>query len=534
MRFSSIARSLALAIAAAASVAPNFGVLGAQQTPPPQRTVTRLVAEPARVNLKVGDSTEFKVTAYDAQGQVIPDAAVRVGGPRMAVFFGDGFVKGLRAGSFRATATAASTTPGVTPVTLEIPVTVTWPVLSAIDVTATGPGRLYAGVTIPHAAKGLHADRSERKGLVATWRSSDPSIARVDRFGNVTAVKPGSVTITAEAEGVRGQKQYTIVANPVTALEIDIPEASVRTGDVVPLKAIAKRANGSPVDDAPITWSYTYTPDDTIAAPGGPGIIDMTPTGWKFAGNYGGRYTIMAKSGNAFAEKVLAVAPRDVRRRITISGRGNISSTHTSDLWPFTGKDGRDYAIVGTWGGDGWAIVFDITDMSNIVKTDSVQVDARTINDVTVSPDARYAVLTREGASNRVNGVVILDLANPAHPKIASTFNEQLTGGVHNAFATNDYLFAISGGAKYVIIDVKDIYKPKYVSEYKHPNARIHDLWVHDGIAYSAQGGVGTVVVDVGNGKYGGSIEKPKLITVFPINSGHEIFTYFKKSTGRT
>lgn len=61
--------------------------------------------------------------------------------------------------------------------------------------------------------------------------------------------------------------------------------------------------------------------------------------------------------------------------------------------------------------------MFDLTDMGNIVKTDSVKVDARTINDVTVSPDGWYGVLTREGASNRVNGVVILDLATPAHPK---------------------------------------------------------------------------------------------------------------------
>jgi hypothetical protein len=104
---------------------------------------------------------------------------------------------------------------------------------------------------------------------------------------------------------------------------------------------------------------------------------------------------------------------------------------------------------------------------------------------------------------------------------------------VHNMFATNDYLFAISGGAKYVIIDVKDIYKPKYVSEYRHPNARIHDLWVHDGIAYSAQGGVGAVIVDVGNGKYGGTIEKPKLVTTVPVNSGHEIYPYFQKKTGK-
>src|SRR5262249_30847269 len=49
-----------------------------------------------------------------------------------------------------------------------------------------------------------------------------------------------------------------------------------------------------------------------------------------------------------------------------------------------------------------------------------------------------------------------------------------------------------------------------------------------------AQGGAGTVVVDVGNGKYGGTIEKPKLITVYGVNSGHEIFPYFQKSTGKT
>ena len=129
--------------------------------------------------------------------------------------------------------------------------------------------------------------------------------------------------------------------------------------------------------------------------------------------------------------------------------------------------------------------------------------------------------------------VVILDISTPAHPKIASTFDQNLTGGVHNMFATDDYLFAVSGGQKYVIVDVRDIKNPKYVSEYEHPGARLHDLWVHDGIAYSAQGGVGTVVVDVGNGKYGGTIQKPKLINVYPVNSGHEIFPYFQKSTGK-
>lgn len=480
------------------------------------------------MTMQAGDSLPFKVTAYDAQGKVIPDAPVRVGGPRMAVSFSDGQVKAFRAGTFTATATAMGA-PGSQPVTLDIPVTVTWPALTRLAI-APAPGRLYTGITLAHRAQGFHADNSERKGLVATWRSSNPSVASVDRFGNVTGIKPGTTTIMAEVDGVKGERQYTVVANPVTAIEIGIKENSIRTGDVVHLTGTAKRAGGAAVEDAPITWSYTYVPDDSIQAPGGPGIID----GDLFTGNYPGRYTILAKSGSANAERVIEVTPRAARRRINVAGRGSITNTHTSDLWPWAGKDGRDYVLVGTWGGDGYAIVFDITDPANPVKTDSVKVDARTINDVTVSPDGRYGALSREGASNRVNGVVILDLANPAHPKVASTFDQELTGGVHNMFATNDHLFAVSGGAKYVIIDVKDLTKPKYVSEYRHPNARLHDLWVRDGIAYSAQGGVGTVVVDVGNGKYGGTIEKPKLINVFPVNSGHEIYPYFQKSTGKT
>ncbi|MDQ8171648.1 MAG: Ig-like domain-containing protein, partial [Gemmatimonadota bacterium] len=474
--------------------------LGAQAAAPVAKPVARLVAEPARVTIRAGDSQPFTVTAYDAAGAVIPDAVVRVGGPRQAVAFADGRVQAFRAGSFTATATAAGANG---PITLDIAVLVTWPALSKIAILADS-GRLYTGISIGHKAEGAHADGTSRPGLIPTWRSSTPTVATVDRFGTVTALKAGTVVISAEAEGVVSRKSYTIATNPVSSIALDIKEDVILTGQVVRLNATARTASGAPVKDAVITWSYVYTPDDTTVAPGGPGIIDWG----RFTPNYPGRFTLLAQSGNVTARKVLEAKPRDVVRRITVTGRGNIATTATSDLWPWTGKDGRDYCLVGTWGGDGYGMVFDITDMNNIVKTDSIKIDARTINDVTVSPDGRYGVLAREGASNRVNGVVILDLANPAHPKIASTFDQELTGGVHNMFATNDHLFAISGGQKYVIIDVKDIYKPKYVSEYQHPNARIHDLWVRDGIAYSAQGGVGAVMVDVGNGKYGGTIEK--------------------------
>jgi hypothetical protein len=516
------AAALALAAAAPSAVA-------AQQPTVP--AVAKVVAEPSRVTMKAGQSVPLKVTAYDAQGNVIPNAQLFVGGPRLAVTWSNGQLTAKKAGSYTAFAAAVGGSGG--PVQIEIPVLVTWPELTRLEIVPE-PGRLYVGTMLAQTARGAHADASPRPSITATWRSSNDAVATVDRFGNVTALRPGTVTITAEAEGVRAQRSYTVAANPVASIELDIKETTLATGDVVHLSATARRANGTPVPDAKVDWSFVYTPDDTTVAPGAPAIIDNVLGKRVFAANHPGRYTLIANSGNVLARRVIDVAPRDARRRITITSRGTVNTTHTSDLWPWTGKDGRDYCLVGTWGGDGYALVFDITDLNNIVKTDSIKVDARTINDVTVSPDGRYGVLTREGASNRVNGVVILDLSTPAHPKIASTFDQGLTGGVHNAFATNDYLYAISGGQKYLIIDVRDITKPKYVGEYQHPGAYIHDLWVRDGIAYSAQGGVGTVIVDVGNGKWGGTPEKPKLINVFPVNSGHEIFPYFQKSTGRT
>ncbi|MBC7791750.1 MAG: Ig-like domain-containing protein [Anaerolineae bacterium] len=524
-----VMRSLRFVTTAVTLAAISGASVAAQQrTDTATAKVSRLGAEPASLALKVGDVVPLKVNAYDAQGNLVP-AQLRVSGPRGAVWVNEGQVKGLRAGKFEIVAMAMSSSREQL-ATLTIPVTVTWPALSKVEITPE-PGRLYAGVTLAHRARGTHADQSERRDAVFSWKSSNPAVATVDRFGNVTALKPGTVTISAETDGMKTDIQHTVTSNPVTSLTIEMKENSIRTGDVVHLKAVAKRAGGTVVSDVPVTWSYTYAPDDTIAAPGATGVIDRG----LFAAEVPGRYTLLATAGGVSARSVVDVQTRDVRRRINVTGRGGINNVHTSDLWPWTAKDGRDYALVGTWGGDGYAYIFDISDLAKPVKSDSIKIDARTINDVTVSPDGRFGVLSREGASNRVNGVVLLDLANPAHPKIASTFDQELTGGVHNMFATNDHLFAISNGDKYVIVDVKDIYKPKYVSQYDHPESRVHDVWVNNGIAYSSEWGTGVVAVDVGNGKWGGTIEKPKLIATFPTTSGatHEIFPYFQKNTGK-
>ena len=492
----------------------------------------RLVPSATSLSIEAGKTVPLTITALDSAGRKI-DVLMFKSGPRSALTVTDSTVTGLKAGSFNVVATVYTgrrPADGAPPPSVTIPVKVTWPALSRVEITPE-PGKLFAGVTLAHSIKATHADGSIRPNATARWSSSNTAIATVDRFGNVTAVKPGTATISATVDGVKGDLPYTIGASPVASLDVQVSQADVRTGDVVRVKAVAKDRSGAELKEAPITWTFTYTPDDSIRGQGAAGDI----RDGLFVAEFAGVYNVMAVSGQAIARKAVDVRPREVMKSVKVLGRGTVTHVNTSDFWPFTGKDGRDYALLGTWGGDGWTYVFDITDQTNIRKTDSIQVDARVVNDVTVSPDARYGVITREGASNRVNGVVLLDLSNPAHPTIASRFDEQLTGGVHNSYATNDYLFAISGGDKYVIVDVRDIKNPKYAGEYNHPNSRIHDVWVNDGIAYSSEWGTGVVAVDVGNGKYGGTPQKPVLVGTFPTTSGatHEIFPYFQKSTGK-
>src|SRR5262245_57957570 len=119
-----LVRSVGQIATTAVGVAAFATSLAAQQP-----AVARIVAEPAQINVRAGDSVAFKVTAYDAQGKVITDAGVRVGGPRLGVAFSDGWAKGIGAGKFTAVATTLPA-PGAPSVTLEIPVTVTWPPLT--------------------------------------------------------------------------------------------------------------------------------------------------------------------------------------------------------------------------------------------------------------------------------------------------------------------------------------------------------------------------------------------------------------------
>ena len=227
-----------------------------------------------------------------------------------------------------------------------------------------------------------------------------------------------------------------------------------------------------------------------------------------------------ACAGSAALPAVLAPAPPP-RAQFEVVGRGAVTTTHTSDLWVFQGVDGRDYAYTGTWGacqgcyGDRM-YAWDVTDPTRPTLTDSVVVDARVINDVMVNEAGTVGVITREQASSRRNGIVVLDLQDPAHPKVASEYWETLTGGVHTSFISGDHVYAVNDGtADLHIIDISDPRNPQEVGRWGVPTYAgkyLHDVWVEGGLAYLSYWNDGLIILDVGNGIKGGTATKPQFV----------------------
>jgi hypothetical protein len=244
----------------------------------------------------------------------------------------------------------------------------------------------------------------------------------------------------------------------------------------------------------------------------------------------------MAVAPGHVATHTIEVSARHVSQLTELVGQAMVRNVRTSDLWVWEGPDGRDYAVTGTWSAFGAAYFWDVTDPANPIMTDSIVVDARTVNDVKVNEAGDVCVISREGASNRRNGLVILDCSNPRDIKIHSIFDDGLTGGVHNLFIYDNHVYAVNNGRKFDVINIEDPTNPHRVGmfELDTPGHSIHDVWIVDGIAYTSNWGEGVVLIDVGNGVAGGSPSNPVQIAQYRDFAGatHAAFPY-QSPTGK-
>jgi hypothetical protein len=414
---------------------------------------------------------------------------------------------------------------------VDIPVIVNYPPISRIEILDF-PSSIYENTNQVIRTKVTDAANLERINIDLEYSSRNPEIASVDMFGNVLANKKGKTTISVKKEAIATEVTVMVVENPTAKVALKTTVSEARAGDVIKLEATTTDKSGKKLTDIPVYFSFEGRAFDVSSTASG-----LIQQDGRFVAEEPGMYTLIAKSGNFADQKTIRIIDRGVQRKVERVGKGSVANKHTSDFWIWEGLDGRDYGVTGTWGADGTAYFWDVTDPSDIVKIDSIQVDARTVNDVKVSEDGKICIISREGASNRKNGIVILDVSNPRDVSIISTFTENLTGGVHNLFISKNHVYALSAGQKYYSINIEDPRNPKIAGKFEldTPGHSIHDVWIEDGIAYSSNWGDGVQLVDVGNGIAGGTPDNPVQFAsyAYPSGANHATFPYRSKSTGK-
>ena len=366
------------------------------------------------------------------------------------------------------------------------------------------PSKLYTKTSTSFSVEVIDEAGLTRNNADVKLKSSNTAVADFDIFGNLETKRTGRVTVSATVEEITESFKVRVVKNATRQVTLSIDREEIRTGDVLALNAKALNRSGRTIDDAPITYSYLGQANYGEFALPAAGLV--TDDG-RFVAETAGLYTMIASSNGYSAQKTIKVVPRDVKKQVKLVGHGLISDVLTGDLWVWAGVDkheGKDFAVTGTWGSNGEAYFWDVTNPDSMIIIDTITVDARTVNDVKISEDGRVGVITREGASNRKNGFVILDVSNPYNVTISAEYNDDMTGGVHNVFIYENHVYAVNNGRKYDIINIDDPSNPFRVGVYEldTPGHSIHDVWIENGIAYSSNWGDGVVAVDIGAMKF--------------------------------
>lgn len=487
---------------------------------------------PAELTLPIGQSKQLEAEILDPGGRPVDGRLLFFSRARRALRCSrDGELTAVAAGSHEVVVRAmfgAQRGPETTVV-----VTVPHPTPAAITLEGA-PKRLYTGTTVRVTGAVVDKDGVARKDLDVAFATTDLERLAVDAFGFVRALAPGKAELSVSGGGLEKEHAFEIVANPVRGVELLSSHQRARTGDVVTFDVRLQDSDGQPIADVPVEYTFRAMPDDTL----GNAATGQIQADGRFVAEKPGLYTIIATCGAASDQFTLRCDERfEKKRKLVKVGHGPVLDVHTSDLWVWEGADGRDYCVTGTWGANGDAIFWDVTDPARIERIATVTVDARTVNDVKVSADGRLCIISREGASNRKNGIVAFDVTDPRKPERISEFDDELTGGVHNLFIHENYAYALSAGRRYDILDIKNPRAPTRVGSYQvfEPGASIHDVWVVDGIAYSSNWRYGLHLVDVGNGIKGGSPSNPVKIGNYAYPSGwnHAAFPWRSEDTNK-
>lgn len=179
--------------------------------PPGGTTVASISVTPNTPSVTVGGTVQLTAMPKGADGATLTGKAIAWSSSATAVatVSANGLVAAVAAGSATITATAegksGQATVTITPAPPPPPVPVATVAISPVSASLVPAQSVSLTVTLQDASG------NTLTGRPVTWQSSSEAVAIVNTAGTVTAVAPGSATITATSEGKDGTRLITVV-----------------------------------------------------------------------------------------------------------------------------------------------------------------------------------------------------------------------------------------------------------------------------------------------------------------------------------
>ena len=139
-----------------------------------------------------------------------------------------------------------------------------------VEINPTQPS-LAAGTFLQLAATAIYDDNSNKDVTAqASWTSADAAVATVDRStGKLTAVAPGTTSISASFDGRTANAQLTVTNAMLTQLSISPTTISVAAGSQAQFKAVGVFTDNSTQDlTSTVEWRSSAAPVASIDAAG--------------------------------------------------------------------------------------------------------------------------------------------------------------------------------------------------------------------------------------------------------------------------
>jgi hypothetical protein len=316
--------------------ASSGGVSGSTTLTVTAATLVSINVLPGSASVAAGATQQFSANGIFSDGSsrdLTNSVSWSSSASTIASVANSGLATGVAAGDATISASSGAVTGSAT-------LTVTPATLVGINVFPDS-SMLPVGVNQQFTATGTFSDGSTQNLASVSWSSSDGTLASISDTGMLSALAPGTVTITASTGGITGSTTLTIISAVLTSIAITPTNSSIPLGTGQQFTATGVFSDGSTQDLPSVNWSssspFVAVIDGAsgFAVSAGLGSTTITAT----SGSVSSSTTLMVTAATLVSIAVAPAVPN-----IGIGGLQQFTAVGT-----FTDGSTQDISDVASW-----------------------------------------------------------------------------------------------------------------------------------------------------------------------------------------